>query len=256
MENGIPSFQENEPNKPPSPENAQVIISPEQMVKKYGKMVTSICRRMFRDEAAVSDAAQEVWLRVLESLPSFRGESKLSTWIYTIASRVVLELAKKERVYSTKFLRDFFHGPAQEAPQDPDLDHQVWVREMCDKCLIGILHCLDHETRLAYLLRDVAELEYPEIAGILSMEEPSVRQMISRARRKLRNFLENECALQNPAAKCRCRMREWVERIDLPREYEKIRNMVGVARRATRTTNIYRAVEQVLPERNYWEGFL
>lgn len=226
-----------------------IIAAPENLVADYGRMVTSICRRMFQDEVMVADATQEVWLRVWESLPAFRGESKLSTWIYTVASRVVLDLAKKERIHSTRLLRDFFHGPTREAPVGTDLDHQVWIREMCDKCLTGILHCLDNETRLAYLFRDVAGLEYKEIGEILGKDEATVRQSISRARRKLRNFLEDECVLQNPQAKCRCRMRDWVEKIDLPREYEKIRRM-------GRRVSLFRAAEQVFPERNYWEEII
>jgi hypothetical protein len=48
-----------------------------------------------------------------------------------------------ERIHSTKFLRDFFHGEERKYPEDEDVDRELWVRQMYDQCLTGILHCLD-----------------------------------------------------------------------------------------------------------------
>ncbi len=213
-------------------------------------MVSSICRRMIHDEETAQDAAQEVWLAVMKSLPGFRGEAKLSTWIYTIAYRVVSRYARKERQYSTQFLRDYFRAGEIEAPQpEPGVEHEQWVKAMCDKCLTGILHCLDDESRIAYIFRDMAQLPYDEIARILAKEEATVRQNIARARRKLRNFLDNECVLFNPQGTCRCRMRKYVEQVRLSQEYEKLRQTVH-------SVNLYRESEKILPGKNYWEMYL
>ena len=131
----------------------------------------------------------------------------------------------------------------------PDFDKERWVREMCDKCLTGILHCLDNESRLAYIFRDMAQLSYADIALILDKDEPAVRQTMSRARRKLRHFLNSECVLFNPQGSCRCRMRKHVEQVQLPQEYEKLR-------RTVQSVNLYRESEKVLPGKNYWESYL
>jgi RNA polymerase sigma factor (sigma-70 family) len=66
----------------------------EYIIENYGKMVNSICRRMIQNRDTVEDAVQEVWLEVNKSLKSFRGESKISTWLYKITSRVVMRMAK------------------------------------------------------------------------------------------------------------------------------------------------------------------
>lgn len=50
----------------------------EEIARSYGPLVSSICRRMLRDPEAARDAAQEAWVQILKSLPSFRGEAKLS----------------------------------------------------------------------------------------------------------------------------------------------------------------------------------
>lgn len=211
----------------------------EYIIENYGKMVNSICRRMIQNRDTVEDAVQEVWLEVNKSLKSFRGESKTPTWLYKITSRVVMRMAKEEHKYTTHFLSSYFHGEDIEIPQYQDFDKHLWVREMCDKCLTGTLHCLDNETRLAYILRDINMVPYSEIGEILEKDEVSIRKMVSRARNKLRNFLNDECILKNPDSKCKCRMSKWVKEIRLDEEYEKLR-------RTVHKINFYRASEILL----------
>lgn len=222
-----------------------VEISTESLVRDYGQMVSSICHRMIQDADIAQDASQQVWLAVIKALPGFRGESKVSTWIYSITRRVVLDFARNERQYSTAFLRGYFRSGDMDLPQYPDFDKEIWVREMCDKCLTGMLHCLNNESRLIYIFKEVVQLSYTEITEILGIGEPAIRQTVARTRRKLRNFLKNECALYNPHGSCHCRMKKWVEEINLPQEYDKLRSLA-------RSMNLYLVSETVLPGKNYW----
>lgn len=217
------------------------------IIQNYGPMVTSICRRMIRNEETAKDAAQEVWLEIQKRLDSFRGESKLSTWIYTIAYHVIIHHAKAERVYNTRFLADYFHGPEQEYVSTDNPDKNLWVRLMCDKCLTGILHCLDNKSRLVYIFRDIAELDYSEIAQILEIDENNVRKIVSRSRAKLNKFLNNECALNNPDGSCNCRMKRWVTQINLHEEYQKLYKTL-------RNVSTFKASEKILPTANYWNN--
>jgi RNA polymerase sigma factor (sigma-70 family) len=221
----------------------------ESLVNDYGRLVSAVCRRMIQDPDLAQDAAQQVWLEISKSFQGFRGESKVSTWIYSIACRVVLDFARQERQYSTRFLRDYFRDGDMELPQSEDFDKNIWVREMCDKCLTGILHCLDNEARLTYILKDVAQLSYEEIARIEEKDEQTVRQTVSRTRKKLRSFLRDECILFNPEGNCHCRMKKWVDEINLPNEYEKLRKI-------TRRVRLYQESETVLPGKNYWSDYL
>ena len=170
------------------------------VVSQYGRLVSSMCWRMTRNEEVAREAAQEVWVAVLEGLDGFRGDSSLSTWIYSITRRVVGRYAQAQRTYSTRFLSGFFEGDEEPlAPAGTDVEHEVWVRSMCDQCLCGIAQCLEPDVRLAYLLRDVADLDYDEVAQVLEVEPEAARQMVSRARRKLRRFLSGHCSLADPA---------------------------------------------------------
>lgn len=224
-------------------------ISIPALIEDYGRLVSSICYRMIQNDEAAKDAAQEAWLEITKSLASFRGDAKISTWIFTVAYRAARRYAQKEKVYSTTFLRNYFNQDEIESPCSQEHEKKLWVKEMCDKCLTGILHCLDYESRMAYILREITQLPYDEITDILERNPASVRQMISRSRRKLKNFLEDECALYNPKGKCACRMRKWVLEVDLPGEYKKFRNdIAGV--------NVFRETEEVMSRVNYWKKYL
>lgn len=227
----------------------QNAVSLEDIAREYGKLVSAVCRRMIWDNELARDAAQQVWVEIVKSYPAFRGDSKVTTWIYTITRRVALEYVKNERAISTRFLRMYSLGEEFDAPSNTDLDKELWVRQMCDKCITGILHCVDSESRLALIFRDIAELEYDEIAEVLGRDSAAVRQTVSRARKKLNAFLRGKCTLYHPGGDCRCRMKKHVDAINLSAEYHKIGNIVD-------RVNFYKKSETVLPRKNYWEALL
>lgn len=111
--------------------------------------------------------------------------------------------------------------------------------------MTGMLHCLDNESRLAYILRDITMISYNEIAEIIGRDEAGVRKMISRSRNKLRNFLNDECILKNVNSKCKCRMSKWVQEVHLQDEYKKLYETVN-------KINFYKESEMILPRKNYW----
>jgi RNA polymerase sigma-70 factor (ECF subfamily) len=224
-------------------------VTAELLVRDYGNMVSSVCHRMIQDVELAQDAAQQTWMEIIKSLPGFREEAKISTWIYSIAKRTVMDCCRNERQYTTAFLHDYFRDGERELPQTENFDKELWVKEMCDKCLTGMLHCLDNETRLVYIFKDIVQLSYEEIAQVLELDEPTIRQIVSRTRKKLKSFLNNECALANPGGDCHCRMKRWVEQVDLPGEYEKLRNIA-------RQSNIFLESEKILPKKNYWITFI
>ena len=217
---------------------------------KYGKMVSLLSNRMISDKETAEDAAQEVWIEIINSLPSFKNESKLSTWIYSIAKRVIYKYAVKERHYSLNFLHDFLEGDNRELPNGiSDSEKEFWIKEECDRCLTGLFHCLVNEDRIIYLFRDVIRLPYSEIARIMEKNEESIRKTVSRARTKLKCFLNDECIIYNPDAKCKCRMNVLLKSINLPREYQKIRDL-------GKHISLLVQANEILPAKNYWEKYL
>jgi RNA polymerase sigma factor (sigma-70 family) len=224
-------------------------LSLDHIARDYGRMVSSVCRRMITDEETARDAAQQVWAEIVRSYPSFRGESKISTWIYTITRRVAADFAVNEKTYSLRFVREYFSAGDIDPPADSDPDKQIWVKQMCDRCVTAMLHCVDNETRIAHIFRDVADLEYSEIAGVLGDNETNVRKMVSRSRKRINSFLRDRCTLYNPGGDCRCRILKHVKDVNLAAEYEKIGEIV-------QRVNFYRKSDMILPGKNYWESLL
>jgi RNA polymerase sigma-70 factor (ECF subfamily) len=66
------------------------IPTKKEITQEYRGLVSAISHRMIKNPEAAKDAVQETWMEILKSLKTFKEESKISTWIYTIASRVIL----------------------------------------------------------------------------------------------------------------------------------------------------------------------
>ena len=220
-----------------------------QIALDYGRMVSAVCIRMIQNPTIAEEAAQETWLEITRSLKNFRGQSKISTWIYTITRRVVFRYSQKEKQYSTNYLSGFFRAD-EPSPGFPDesKEYSQNIKEHCDKCLTGILHCLDNDSRLAYIMSDIVNLSYKEISEVLARSEQTVRKDISRARNKLRRFLHEECFLFNPEGNCKCRMKGPVKEINLEREFDRLRSTANKMR-------FFKEAENVLPRKDFWEKY-
>jgi RNA polymerase sigma-70 factor (ECF subfamily) len=228
-------------------------MTPETLARDYGRLVSSLARRMIRNPDTARDAAQEVWCELLKSLPSYRGDALPSTWIYTIARRTLIKYAQKEKTWSARFLSELFRvredDGMPEMERIPVEDRSAWTRLLCSECLTGILHCLDNESRLIYLFRVLSGLSHGEIALVFGMEETAVRQIWFRSRRKINSFLEGHCFLFNPDGNCRCKLKEPIMTVDREKEYQKIR---GQAESILFVKN----AEGYLPTPDFWEQYL
>jgi RNA polymerase sigma factor (sigma-70 family) len=160
--------------------------------------------RMTGNPADAEDAAQEVMIKVLTHLGSFRGEASVRTWAYRIAVRHLLD-RPKSRVESLglgleRFAADLMDGlqPA-DADADPALAEEVKLG-----CTLAMLTCLDREHRVAYILGEIFDLPSAEAAAIADASPEAYRQRLSRARRQLEAFTQAYCGLVGREAPCRC----------------------------------------------------
>lgn len=132
--------------------------------------------------ADVEDLGQQVFMALHVALPKFRGESKLSTWVYGVTSRIVYrELRRRSRhrrmVERLGQTLPTAEGPRQEAAAEL---RQVW------RALMGI----DPKKRMVLVLHDVEGLSGPEIAKVLGIKLPTVHSRLFYARRELMRALE------------------------------------------------------------------
>ncbi len=168
--------------------------------------VYRLALRMTANVADAEDATQEVLIKVITRLESFRGDASVRTWAYRIAVRHVLD-RKKSRVEALRLTFDAFGADLLDglaATPEPD---PVLVTEVKRGCTLAMLTCLDREHRLAFVLTDVFDLSHGEAAGLCEVGEDVYRQRVSRARRTLDAFTRTYCGLVAEAAPCHCSRR-------------------------------------------------
>lgn len=176
------------------------------LVRALQHDVYRVALRMTACPQDAEDATQEVLIKVVTRLDSFRGEASVRTWVYRIAVRHVLD-RKKSRVEALNlnfdaFGADLLDGLAAAPEPDP-----VLVLEVKRGCTLAMLTCLDREHRLAFILTEVFGLPHREAADLCEVSEEVYRQRLSRATRALEAFTRHYCGLVNESVPCHCSRR-------------------------------------------------
>jgi RNA polymerase sigma factor (sigma-70 family) len=157
------------------------------------------------------DATQEILIRVMTRLSTFRGEAAFATWVHRVAVNHLLDRKRSavERFELTfsAFATDLHAGLTPIAPNaGPELD--VLAREVKQGCTLAMLTCLDRPLRVAYVLGEVFGVSSTDGAWICGTTEAAYRKRLSRARGAIREFVAEHCGLVAPArARCHCRKR-------------------------------------------------
>ncbi len=156
----------------------------EELVRAYQHRVFGVAIRMLGNAAEAEEIAQEVFLRVHRSVGEFRGEAKLSTWLYSITSRLCLNrLQSGERRHRRAGEEALADVPADDAGGGVE-------RAEVETALRQAIAALPEERRIVVVLRDVEGLSYEEIARALDLELGTVRSRLHRARMDLKAKLE------------------------------------------------------------------
>lgn len=170
----------------------------EALVTRYQARVYRLACRL-TSETDAPDVLQETFLLIHRHLPSFRGESQFSTWMYRIATNAALMHRRARARRPTEPLDAFLprfdsHGVhaatppqlrvAAQAEQYLDRQHLIAkAREFLDR--------LPDANRDAFVLRDLEEIPTADVARTLGIEPSAVRQRVHRARLMLRGFLSD-----------------------------------------------------------------
>jgi RNA polymerase sigma-70 factor, ECF subfamily len=158
----------------------------EELVIAYQHRVFAVAARMLNHRAEAEEIAQEVFLRVHRAIGDFRGDAKLSTWIYAITSRLCLNrLATSER----RLVREDDEALDRLPGQEPDAATELERRQL-RAALRQAIAALPEDRRIVVVLRDLEGLAYEEIAEALDLELNTVRSRLHRARLELKEKME------------------------------------------------------------------
>jgi RNA polymerase sigma-70 factor (ECF subfamily) len=146
------------------------------------------------------DLTQEVFIKVNEALPDFRGESKLSTWLYRIATNAAMDRIRTWSYRRTAQESSCFvseDGPQIEdknmwtGEEKPLVEHEIFRKEMND-CIRGFIEKLPEDYRTVLVLSEFEGLKNSEIADILGLKLHTVKIRLHRARERLKEeFIKN-----------------------------------------------------------------
>ena len=182
----------------------------EDLVHRHQAWIYNIAVRMLHHPQDAEDATEEIPIKVLTRLASFEGRSSFRTWLYRIVVNHVLNM-KRGRVEHASL--DFaFYGAALDNtpeleladPKSTSPDTDLLVTEAMISCTSGMLLCLDREQRLTFILGAIFGVSDTVAAELLEITPDNFRQRLARARRDLRNFMNDKCGLVNHANPCRC----------------------------------------------------
>lgn len=182
----------------------------EEVVRLVQDPLYRLALRMVWRPADAEDATQEILVRVVTRLASWRAEARLLTWAYRIGVNYLLNLRRSTPLEAAGIsLETFGEGLAEGlAPGDyAGPDAALLTQEVRLTCSQALLQCLERGERVAFVLSEVFELSSPEAAWIVDTTPAAFRKRLERARRRIKAFMESTCSLVNPDAFCRCARR-------------------------------------------------
>lgn len=161
------------------------------LVDQYQAMVLNTCYGFVQDEDDAKDLTQEVFIEVIQSIHRFRGDAKLSTWLYRMAVNKSLNHLKK---YRRKILFNRIeHGVSGKhdelmATKSFNADKSV-IDEEQSKILFNAIDSLKKNQRIAFTLHKIDGVSYAEIAEIMDVSVYAVESLIYRAKSNLQKKL-------------------------------------------------------------------
>jgi RNA polymerase sigma-70 factor (ECF subfamily) len=155
-------------------------------VLRYQRTVFAFLSRTLGHGPHVEDLAQEVFLRAFSALPRFAtdGAARPTTWLLTIASRLVIDHRRKRRYQEQVFDEEL----AASSDSTPETERR---RAEIGRALAKAASQLPDKQRDVFVLAEFHELEMREIARVLDVREATVKTRLFRARERLRGLLES-----------------------------------------------------------------
>ena len=168
------------------------------LVDECQDMVYNTAMGIVQNPEDADDITQEVFVQVYQSVSSFKGESKLSTWLYRITVSKALDHEKKwKRKKRFAFVQSLFGNAEDEPVQPAEFNHPGVQLERKEKAaeLFAALKQIPDKQRIAFTLHKLEGQSYQEIAEIMKTSLYAVESLMGRARTNLKKILEKQYRL-------------------------------------------------------------
>lgn len=164
----------------------------ETLVKAHQVRVYNVCLSLLKNEEDAEDIAQEVFVEVLRKIRTFRGDSKLSTWLYRISiNKSLEELRRRSRKRRWAQITSLWGESGEDLNVAKDFEHPGVILEHKEKAKI-LFDCIDAlpaNQQVAFTLHKVEGLPYGEVAVVMQLTISAVESLLFRARKNLKKSL-------------------------------------------------------------------
>ncbi len=183
----------------------------ETLIVSVQDIVFNLSLRMLGTFADAEDATQDILLKMITHLSSFRGESSFTTWVFSIAANHLKNYKKHMFArYPLSFEYygdDIENGKIQDVPDlTQNVEKDILTEELKMSCTNVMLQCLDTESRCIFILGTMFKIDSRIAGDILDMTPETYRQRLSRVRKKMADFLGKYCG-EYGNGKCKCKDR-------------------------------------------------
>ncbi len=170
------------------PEPTRLVF--EDVAQELSSPLRRYLERLVGDRATADDLLQDTLLKIARALPEFEGRSSVKTWAFTIATRVATDHFRRPHSRAQTV------GIDETAPVhvvDAELDQRLVIDEM-NCCVRGVIDSLPEDYRTALVLHDLEGQTAAQVAEIAGCSIATAKIRIHRARRRLREALNEECS--------------------------------------------------------------
>jgi RNA polymerase sigma-70 factor (ECF subfamily) len=168
-----------------------------ELVELYHHRLVTVMRHLVGNNEEAEDLAQEVFLRVYRGRKKYHPKAKFSTWLYTIANNLALNVLRTRQRKPTIPLNVRDSGPLGPRPAEQlvldraDLPHQRMQQQELTVIVQQALETLNERQRIAVVLNKFEDMNYAEIAEVMGLTTKAVKSLLSRARDNLRVALQD-----------------------------------------------------------------
>jgi RNA polymerase sigma-70 factor (ECF subfamily) len=173
----------------------------EELIKGYKKSAYNIALRVMRNVEDAEDASQEALIKIFKNISSFNMESTFKVWMYRVVVNTCIDFKRRKNVNALSIDETLDLGSGREIqreiPDESNNPDALIERNYSTQLVNDAINMLEDDFKTIIILRDIKGFTYDEISQILSCNLGTVKSRLSRARKRLKELLENEMKVQS-----------------------------------------------------------
>lgn len=171
-------------------------LAVELLVKEYGHKLFTLGLKFCRNPDEAQEMVQEVFYQAYKSWDTFKGDAQVTTWLYTIASRVCAKMHTKragepDRMLSLSSAKDEATHHSHDIPAEQDTPLEIQLRHESEQLILHAIANLPEKYRMPIIMKDMAGLSIQQVAQVLDTPEPTIKTHLHRGRNMVQESLEN-----------------------------------------------------------------